>query len=306
MTSSFTPIDAARLRASRLVATVEDHQTLGSTSDRALTLAAQGEVPLPLLVVAAEQTAGRGRGSNRWWSPRGGLTFSLALEAPPTKLPPPRWPQVALATGLAVCEALEELVPRADLRLKWPNDVYLSGRKVCGILSESVPGCRDRIVIGIGINVNNTPRKCYSTEGPGAKRDPAEDGISAACQAAPEAASRIEDFFETNTDKNRPLPAIALVEHDGCVRDLTDVLLAVLDRFEWRWQVLVESGFTSLVAPYRQRCLLTGRTLRVQTGLGEIVVGLCRGIDEEGRLQLVTEQGVRALVSGSVLAWESV
>lgn len=295
MNGASSPIDAARLRASGLVATVEDHETLSSTSDRALTLAAQGEVPLPLLVVAAEQTAGRGRGSNRWWSPRGGLMFSLAVEAPPSKLPPARWPQIALVSGLAVCEALEDFVPRADLRLKWPNDVYLAGRKVCGILSESVPGCRDRIVIGIGINVNNTTQIGGSS--PAAR---ATD-----CESTADGARPSELFFQKNSSEDRWPPAIALIEHDGRVRDLTDVLLAVLDRLQWRWQILMESGFGSLVEPYRQRCLLTGRTLQVQNGPQDVVVGLCRGIDREGGLQLVTEQGVRTLVSGSVLGWET-
>jgi BirA family biotin operon repressor/biotin-[acetyl-CoA-carboxylase] ligase len=296
MKSSSAHVDVARLRASGLVATVEDHETISSTSDRALTLAARDEVPLPLLVIAAEQTAGRGRGTNRWWSPRGGLTFSLALEAPPTKLPPARWPQVALTAGLAVCEALETLVPRADLRLKWPNDVYLAGRKVCGILSESVPGCRDRMVIGIGVNVNNTPPKS----------DFRVELRSMAGRSASESVPPRKDFFEKNTPQDHLALATALIEHDGCVRDLTEVLLAILDRFEWRWQTLIEQGFASLVAPYRQRCFLTGRTLTVQTGPGDVVVGQCRGIDEEGKLQLATEQGLRTVVSGSIVAWESI
>jgi BirA family biotin operon repressor/biotin-[acetyl-CoA-carboxylase] ligase len=58
--------------------------------------------------------------------------------------------------GLGVCEALASLAPRAPLALKWPNDVFLGGRKVCGILAETVPGTADRVVVGIGINVNNS------------------------------------------------------------------------------------------------------------------------------------------------------
>ena len=44
----------------------------------------------------------------------------------------------------------------AHIAVKWPNDVYLGGRKVCGILSESVPGWRERLVVGVGVNVNNS------------------------------------------------------------------------------------------------------------------------------------------------------
>ena len=50
---------------------VDYHETLGSTSDRALELAARGDLPLPLLVLAARQTGGRGRGTNRWWAAEG-------------------------------------------------------------------------------------------------------------------------------------------------------------------------------------------------------------------------------------------
>jgi BirA family transcriptional regulator, biotin operon repressor / biotin---[acetyl-CoA-carboxylase] ligase len=156
--------DLARLAASGLVASIDHHESLGSTSDRALELAATDEVKLPLLVLAERQTAGRGRGANRWWSDEGALTFSLALEAPADLLPAAKWPQVALVTGLAVCEALQSLVPTAHFSVKWPNDVYRNGRKVCGILSESVPGWRDRLVVGIGVNVNNRAQTAHLAE----------------------------------------------------------------------------------------------------------------------------------------------
>lgn len=287
-------VDPTRLRTCGLVAAVEDHQTLPSTSDRALALAAQGEVPLPLLVVAAEQTAGRGRGTNRWWSSWGALTFSLALEAPPSQLPPARWPQVALVAGLAVCEALEGHVPGADLRVKWPNDVYLSGRKLCGILSESVPGHRDRLVVGIGINVNNQPPDVRGSAGGELER---------AEPAAKHAGSPIS-LSNNSLEKTQCVSAISLVEYDGRVRDLTEVLLSVLDRFDWRWRTFLDVGFEPMVDPYRQRCFLTGRTLRVEVGPRQEVVGLCRGINTDGALQLVTEQGLWNLVSGSVAGWE--
>src|SRR5437867_3588245 len=131
--------DLPRLAAAGLVARIDYHESVGSTSDRALELGAFGDTELPLLVLAERQTAGRGRGANRWHSTDGAMTFSLALEAPPDRLPPSRWPQVALVGGLAMCEALQSLAPAADFRVKWPNDVYLGSGKICGILSESIP-----------------------------------------------------------------------------------------------------------------------------------------------------------------------
>jgi len=257
--------DLPRLAAAKLVAQIDYHDELGSTSDRALELAAAGAAQLPLLVLANLQTAGRGRGANRWFAAEGALTFSLVLAAPPEVFPPHRWPQVALVAGLAVCEALQSLAPAAELQVKWPNDVYVAGRKICGILSESVPGWRDRIVVGIGVNVNN----------------------------------RVQ---EAEADLVRI--ATSLVQQDGLPRDMTAVLLAVLDHLDRRWNELLDRGFAPLASIYRQRCFLTSKTVTIQQPGGEKVVGLCRGIDDEGVLRLHGMGGEQRVRSGAVMAWE--
>jgi BirA family biotin operon repressor/biotin-[acetyl-CoA-carboxylase] ligase len=263
--ASLFMLDVQRLASSGLVARVDYHPSLGSTSDRALELAAEGDIALPLLVVTERQTAGRGRGTNRWWTTEGALTFSLILEAPPTVLPPDRWPQVALVAGLAVCEAMGSLAPQADLRLKWPNDIFLSGRKLGGILSESAPGWGDRLVVGVGINVNNQM-------------------TAAAGEWQPS--------------------AIALIDHDGLARDLTGVLLAVLDHFDRRWNELPGGSFPLLAAAYRQRCFLTGKTITIVKPGGEALIGVCGGIDDFGALRLHTETGCQSLISGTILRWQ--
>jgi BirA family biotin operon repressor/biotin-[acetyl-CoA-carboxylase] ligase len=253
--------DLGRIQASQLVARVDFHESLGSTSDRALELAAAGDAPLPLLVLAERQTGGRGRGANRWWSEPGALTFSLVLEVLPETLSPDRWPQLSLAAGLAVCETLEELLPREDCRVKWPNDVYLNEKKVCGILCESVPGWRDRLVLGIGLNVNNS-----------LKLAPA-------------------DLRET---------AVSLVEVAGGARDLSAVLLALLDRLDERVRQLVLSQFAEQAAAFRRRCYLTGKTLTIVSG-EKTLVGRCLGIDDDGQLLLQTESGTSRIVAGTIV-----
>ena len=147
----------ARIVAETFVKQVEFHAEIGSTNDRALDFAA-AEVAseTPLLVWALQQTAGRGRGANRWWASEGALTFTLLLNTQDLGLPQERWPQVSLTTGLAVCAALQELLPQADIALKWPNDVFLHGRKICGILVEVPPRQSTKLVVGIGININNS------------------------------------------------------------------------------------------------------------------------------------------------------
>jgi BirA family biotin operon repressor/biotin-[acetyl-CoA-carboxylase] ligase len=145
-----------RLPAETFVRAIEWHEQLGSTSDRAIELAALNAQPLPLLVIARRQTAGRGRGENRWWSAPGALTFSLVIDGFGLGVSQDRWPRLSLATALVVGDAIRQQVPQADVQLKWPNDVYIAGRKVCGILVE-VPGAAPgRVVIGAGLNVNNS------------------------------------------------------------------------------------------------------------------------------------------------------
>jgi len=115
----------------------------------------------PQLLVAIDQTAGRGRLGRRWHStPGSSLTFSLALP-----LNRPDWSGLSLAVGLALVEALDPQGRR--LGLKWPNDLILCpadgkgprmGRKLGGILIESVSvGDQRAAVVGIGINVLPQP-----------------------------------------------------------------------------------------------------------------------------------------------------
>jgi BirA family biotin operon repressor/biotin-[acetyl-CoA-carboxylase] ligase len=121
----------------------------GSTNADLLDLAARGLNDGSVLV-AEEQTAGRGRQGRSWVSPPGSaLTFSVLLR--PERIPPERLGWVPLVAGTATAvRALTGL----DARLKWPNDVLIGGRKLAGILAE-VAG--NAIVVGIGLNVSSDP-----------------------------------------------------------------------------------------------------------------------------------------------------
>ncbi len=136
------------------VARVEYHETLGSTQDRACEIARLADPgPLPLVVVAEEQTAGRGRGTNRWWTSRGGLSFSLLFDPADWSLAGEPRPERSLAVGVAIVDAIQPLAGPQRVGLHWPNDVFAAGRKLAGVLIEVLPGGRH--VIGIGLNVNN-------------------------------------------------------------------------------------------------------------------------------------------------------
>ncbi len=152
----FSPVELEWLHKSTFVRAVECHDQLASTNDRAMEWAAAEDLPLPALIVARSQTAGRGRGGNHWWSREGSLTFSLVLEPQAWGTVGADWPKVSLTVGLAVCLALEPLARSCRPKLKWPNDVYLEDRKICGVLIEVPQRAAGRVVIGIGINVNNS------------------------------------------------------------------------------------------------------------------------------------------------------
>jgi len=125
---------------------------LKSTMDVARREAQQGAIE-GTVIIAEEQTAGRGRIKRAWLSPQGSIALSIIL-----------YPEVGylssliMVASLAVVHCIEK-VTGLKSQIKWPNDVLINGKKVCGILIESeVKGNRaDYAIIGIGINVNLKP-----------------------------------------------------------------------------------------------------------------------------------------------------
>lgn len=123
----------------------------GSTNDVARTLA-EGGAPAGTVVLADEQTAGRGRGGKGWSSPPGlGVWLSMVLR-PPSLAAPGLLP---ILVGLAAADALDAFVRPAQVAIKWPNDLQLAERKLAGILCEGSwdSGRPGYVVAGIGINV---------------------------------------------------------------------------------------------------------------------------------------------------------
>jgi BirA family biotin operon repressor/biotin-[acetyl-CoA-carboxylase] ligase len=110
----------------------------------------QPEHPEGAVAVAEEQSEGRGRLGRRWHAPaRSSVLVSIMLRP---EVDPPRLPELSLVMGGAVAEAIAE-VTGLEPTIKCPNDLLLGGKKVAGILAESSEG---RVVVGIGVNVNQT------------------------------------------------------------------------------------------------------------------------------------------------------
>ncbi len=258
-------MDINRILRETFVVEVEHRDELGSTNDRALQRARQGATHLPLLVIADRQTAGRGRGGNRWWTGPGGLAFSLLLQTSviehnedpggsdyrPNNL-------ISLAAGVAVAESLKPLLGDKETGVIWPNDVIAAGRKLAGILVEVPPG--GRAVIGIGINTNV----------------PISD-------VPPEL-----------------LPiATTLLELTGARQDHAEILVALLNRLE-KNIVTLKRAPSEIAARANELCLQRDKPLALKHGR-QTVSGVCRGIAADGALLLESSDGLRNFYSGIIL-----
>jgi BirA family transcriptional regulator, biotin operon repressor / biotin---[acetyl-CoA-carboxylase] ligase len=259
-------IDAVRLMRETFIARVEHHPVVDSTNARAAQCAAQGAKELPLLVVADEQTAGRGRGGNRWWTGSGSLAFSLLVDANTVAADASRSPLVALAAAVAVVDAVGPLLPNRQVGICWPNDVCVrvaandaaDERKLAGILVEVLPDRRH--VIGIGLNVNDT---------------------------AADAPAKLRKTVATLRDQS------------GKEHDRTRLLVDLLRCLERQFSQLCEDS-EAVATRADSLCLQRGRTLTLKWN-SRTVTGLCRGIAADGAIVLETPAGVERLVSGSVV-----
>lgn len=182
---------------------LETHDILGSTNDRLRTLAGNGAPPYTV-VVAEEQTAGKGRGGSSWVSPAGmGIWMSVLIPGEGSGRPP----LTPLLVGVAVIRAIHDRRFPARAGLKWPNDVEVEGRKVCGILCEGV--ATGATVAGIGINVTGD-RDCFPPE----LRDRATTLEAAAGKSPPSRVELIGAILRNLRPLTDPVPA----ELDGEIR----------------------------------------------------------------------------------------
>ncbi len=223
-------------------------ETLPSTQDwardRAATLK-HGDV-----VWARRQTRGRGRFDRTWLAARdSGLAVTVLLQ--PGDNPFLSAP-VTQAAAVAVCGALQ--ARQIAARLKWPNDVLVANRKIAGILAEHLPE-HDAIVLGIGINVNMTPRD-----------------FAALPASKPATSLRIE------TGATAPVRAL-----------LDEVLRCLASAIEG----LATNGPEQIAAFWSRNDALTGRRILVAHPDGKTVAGLYRGLSPDGALLMDADNGER-------------
>lgn len=128
-------------------------ESLGSTNDEALAWAAEGAKDLSI-VIANEQTQGRGRLRRAWFTPKGSAIALSVILRPVESLRP----HLSRTVGLAALSVTDTCLKHGLApQIKWPNDVLLNGKKAAGILVETVWAGSDvdSLVIGVGLNVHN-------------------------------------------------------------------------------------------------------------------------------------------------------
>ncbi|MDP8232646.1 MAG: biotin--[acetyl-CoA-carboxylase] ligase, partial [Candidatus Zophobacter franzmannii] len=122
-----------------------------NTMNTAQKMIQNGDVNGNFLILATEQTNGKGRKSNQWLSPKGGLWSTMALYGLPLDS------SLTIFTGVIIHKAITDLYPKLTdrLKIKWPNDLMIDDKKVCGILTLHL-GHKNYFLVGVGIDTNIT------------------------------------------------------------------------------------------------------------------------------------------------------
>ena len=217
----------------------------------------------PLLLVAEQQSAGRGRMGRSWQSSWGdSLTFSLGMP-----LQPADWSGLSLAVGISLAESLDPGNPaQPAIRLKWPNDLWLTDtqgeRKLAGILVETANRGEQRyVVMGVGINVRALAQPLTA---------------AAVGQPAALAPAALQDL----------LPGI----------DVAAALLQVAAPLVRAVQAFGLFGFAPFQARFAARDALAGRAVQLADGTR----GVAHGVGENGALLVHTAAGMKEITSSEV------
>lgn len=212
------------LQTKRIGHEISYYEEIDSTQIVAHQLA-QNQVKEGHIVIANEQTAGKGR-LGRTWHSRRGTSVSMSLILRP-ELPPQKTPQLTLLTAVAVVRAIHASTG-LDCQIKWPNDVLINGKKLVGILTEmqADPDFVHSVIIGIGVNVNQSR----------------------------------EDFDPDIRD----IATSLLIEKNEQV-DRASVISAILNEFEMLYDLYLEEGFSPIKTLWETYSMSVGTNIYART-----------------------------------------
>ena len=239
----------------------------GSTNADLLAAAADGAADRSVLV-AGEQTAGRGRRDRTWVSPSGSGVY-LSVLVRPSSVPAERLGTLGMVAGLALMHAATETAG-IDAVLKWPNDLLAGAEraKVAGVMSETVPDAAGQaVVVGVGFNVTALPEGA----------EPGPGGLAPGSFA--DAGAKITDRTELTASFLRAFVEMEAVwrSNDGDVE---------------------RSG---VLTGYREACGSIGQRVRAELPDGELT-GVAVDVDPFGRLLLKLDDGTpKAVSAGDVV-----
>jgi BirA family biotin operon repressor/biotin-[acetyl-CoA-carboxylase] ligase len=217
------------------------------------------------VIIATEQTAGRGRGNHEWYSPKGGLYLSTLLKPKLAK----RATDISILAGAAVAQTVKDSMPKsADVTVKWPNDVLVNYKKIGGVLCESLgEEYDDFCVVGIGLNVNI-------------------------------AQENLKQF------ENNPFKATSFVtENVGGTFDIERVSNTLLRKLFTLYRLYQETGFKSVQYIWERNCRFIGKKVEFQdidwqnqeakeNAFGK-TQGVFQGIDASGAAVIMNDKGER-------------
>lgn len=313
-----SPYDLSRIQAATGISTIDFHQSLGSTNDRAIEIlkspgpiefwnaGSPGQAPpspvcfeagpfsdsnqtssgkpgLPLLVLTDRQTHGRGQHHRPWTAGAGAITFSLCRDSQGVP-----WPVAGtVSLGWAVCCAIEGLTGRQlpELGLKWPNDIFWGSCKLGGILVESIlpnPASNwsdvDAPVWVLGIGLN----------------------VNNPIRSA--------DLMTNSLDQSSQPPLkklttpTSLIQTLGQPLDQTALLIELLQQIELTFRRL-SSDPGELIGEVYQRMILRERLISVQLGDRKIIQGKVTGLGPAGELLLSSDGKTHSINSGQIIDW---
>lgn len=234
-----------------------------STNDDAYKLALNG-AEHGFGVIADTQLAGKGRLGKDWASPAGtGLYCSIIMRP---SLPFVEYPRLTLTAGLALCTAVEKLLPEMSFGLKWPNDLYCDGKKCGGILVESSTPYREIeksfVIVGIGLNLNT---------------------------------ERIAFPYNLQTK------ATSLYLQSGETYDKDKVYSAVHCSLSNHIIIHEKQGFNAILQEWRKRDILFGKEMQWLTRGKKVITGRGMGPDNNGLLLAKDRAGkLHEILSGDV------
>ncbi len=214
------------------------------------------------VIVADTQTAGKGRMERKWYSTNGqGIWMSMILR--PTLLPH-QAPQITLLAATVLADVIKEqtgIVPS----IKWPNDVLINDKKISGILTEmqAEQDCIQYIILGIGININQT------------------------IDHLPDDIKEIATSLKIETEK------------DWNIRDFIQHFLV---RFEQVYQLFLDNGFSSVKQSWESYAYKIGQTVTIQTFHKKSQAKLV-GIKADGALIIENESGKKETLYSAEIQW---